>query len=105
MKFETFKLFVETIKLYNLREKELSLSIESFNTSYTIIEFVPCFYDNMISVIRDEFNDTADWFEHWLNNIYLEDCEDELLTVIHVNDRPQSIKTIEEIYNFLTRKI
>lgn len=104
MQFESFKLLVETIKQYNKREKEMNKFIDSFNTCYTSFEFVPCFYDNIIEIVSKELNDENQWFEYWLNHIYLPDAVDENLTYAFTDNEQIHIVSIEEIYNFLTKR-
>ena len=60
-----FKRFIDALNAFYSREEEFNKAFESFNSSYTIIEFCPDITSSIFDFIKEEFNDKDDWFAWW----------------------------------------
>lgn len=98
MTLERFKSIINTLNIYYDREKELSNALEPFNSSYTIIEFCPEITKFLFDMVKEEFNDTNDWFSWWFFETEqgkvdygITDCDDNIIL----------LNSIDSIYQFL----
>ena len=65
MTIKQFKRFIDALNAFYKREEEFNKAFETFNSSYTIMEFCPEITSSIFDFIKEEFEDEYDWFTWW----------------------------------------
>lgn len=101
MKFETFKNTMELLLTeYNTsREKDKKLE-EIFGGDSRIISELT-FLDNMMKILKEEFNDKDDFIDWFFYEVLLQNDFDKLIIINNIEYKP----TYENIYKIITNTI
>jgi len=99
MNLNQFKIFMQAIKDYYEREEQLSIALEPFNSSYTVIEFCPSIVSSVLNYLKDSFNDKDEWISYWIFELDYGTRTD--IGVSYKNGDYIDLSSIDALYNFL----
>jgi hypothetical protein len=102
MNLKQFTTFINAIDTFHKREEQFNIAFETFNSSYTMMEFCPEITNSIFDFIKEDFDDEDELFSYWFYDLeqgtkWTEDlCNEADGSVI-------KIQTIEDIFLYLTK--